>query len=223
MIALPILSIVCCIAYVAFVTFKFKVPVSISETYYLLDNKWDWLFSAWCVMTSVPFGIWWFTISPKSLCWIPIVVAIAVCMIGVSCRYKSGPKNPDDVVIGSVKSSVKPVGEKLASWNGIKEFFVGVFAKFKPDNFFKYGWARMIHYVNSLIAIILSMVYICIVNPIAIASVVLSFVLFTIVGVNVDGSYNKQYVVDVDHTSWIYFWEVCCFLQLFTFAWTTAL
>ena len=72
MIALPIISIVCCIAYIIYVLLKYGVPVSISETYYLLPNKWDWLFAAWSVLTSVPFGIYWYTVSPDNLKWIPI-------------------------------------------------------------------------------------------------------------------------------------------------------
>ena len=98
MIALPIISIVLCFAYIIFILFKYGVPASISETYYILPNKWDWLFSAWCVLTSVPFGFWWYTISPANMVWIPIVVVLGVCMIGVSSRYKSGPKKDDDYV-----------------------------------------------------------------------------------------------------------------------------
>lgn len=218
MIALPIISIVFCFAYVAFVTFRFKVPVSLSETYYLLDNKWDWLFSAWCVLTAVPFGIWWFTVSPKCLSWIPIVTMVAMCLIGVSCRYKSGPKSQDDIVSGTKSASFATKNKKNA-----KEFFAELVEKFKPENFLRYGWTRPIHYVSSIVAIVLSMTYICIVNPIAIPSVVLSYVVFTIIGINIDGTYNKNYSTDVDNTSWIYFWEICCFVQLFTFAWSTVI
>lgn len=216
MIALPIIGIVCCLAYVVFVVFKFGVPTSISETYYLLDDKWDWLFSAWCVLTAGPFGFYWFTVSPKNLAWIPIVVCISLLMIGVSCRYKSGPKSEGGIVRGNqVDSNVYVRGEKT-----FLEFLKEIFEKFKPSEFLKYGWARPIHYVSSLIAIILSTVYICIVNPLAIPSVVLSYVMFIIIGLNVDGTYNKDYSVDVDNKAWIFFMEVVCFIQLFVFIWT---
>ena len=69
MIALPIISIVSCIAYIVFVLFKFGVPVSISETSYLLDSKWDWMFAAWTVLTAVPFGLYWFTVAVPGLKW----------------------------------------------------------------------------------------------------------------------------------------------------------
>ena len=89
MIALPIISIVCCIAYIIFILFRFGVPVSISETSYLLPNKWDWLFGAWCVLLSVPFGFYWFTVAPEGLKWMAVVTVIAILMIGVSSFYKS--------------------------------------------------------------------------------------------------------------------------------------
>ena len=221
MIALPIISIVFCLAYIIFIIFKFGVPVSLSETYYLLDSKWDWLFAAWTVLTGVPFSIYWFMIAPPGLKWIPVTVAIAILMIGVACCYKSGPKSVDgytpDIVKGeenAVKEEEKKV--KKSFWEFIKELL----AKFKPSEFFKYGPARLIHYANSLIAIILTTVYICMVyGNAAIASTLIMYVMFILIGMKVDGVYNKDYSADVDNKAWIFFMEVICFVQLFVFIW----
>ena len=220
MISLPIISIFFCFAYVIFILFKYGVPTSISETYYLLPNKWDWMFSAWCTLTAVPFGIWWYTVSPKNLAWMPIVVMIGMSMIGVSCRYKSGPKEnneyvPEITMDGMEKN--KKVSEKRKSF---KEFIKELLEKFKPENFLKYGWARPIHYVSSLIVISLVSIWVCIINPIAIASMVLSYVMFILVGMNTPAVYNKDYSMDVDNKAWIFFMEIVCFLQLFIFVWS---
>ena len=216
MISLPIISIVLCFAYIIFILFKYGVPVSISETYYLLPNKWDWLFSAWCSLTAIPFGFWWFTISPKNLCWIPIVVVLCMVMIGVSCRYKSGPKRDGgDNYVPEVRFDT----EKPAVKKSFKEFIKELLEKFKPSVFFKYGWARPIHYISSLVTITLVTVYLCLTSVAAIASMVLSYVMFILIGVNTPGAYNPDYSVDVDNKAWIFFMEVVCFLQLFIFVW----
>lgn len=217
MISLPIISIVLCFAYIIFILFKYGVPVSISETYYLLPNKWDWLFSAWCALTAIPFGFWWFTVTPKNLCWIPIVVVLCMVMIGVSCRYKSGPKRQqeDTYVPKPTYDSYKPSVEKKS----FKEFIKELIEKFKPSNFLKYGWARPIHYISSLICIGLITAYLCMTSVIAIASMVLSYVMFILVGMVTPGVYNPDYSVDVDNKAWIFFMEVVCFLQLFIFVW----
>lgn len=222
MIALPIISIALCFAYIIFILFKYGVPTSISETYYLLPNKWDWMFSAWCVLTSVPFGFWWYTISPKSLCWIPIVIVLGMTMIGVSCRYKSGPKKSDDYVPNLAMDDLLKL-KKANSKKSFKEFIKELIEKFKPANFLKYGWARPIHYISSLVVITLATVYVCIMTPLAIAYVVLAYLMFILIGMNVPAVYNKDYSVDVDNKAWIFFMEVVCFLQLFVFVWISVI
>lgn len=221
MIALPIISLVSCFAYVIFVIFRFGVPVSLSETYYLLKPKWDWLFAAWTVMTSVPMGIYWFTIAPEGLKWIPVTVAIAMLMIGVACCYKSGPKKEDASYVPPVicgckyhRVETEPVEKSFSGW--LKELL----AKFNPKEFLKYGPAKLIHYVNSLVAIILSTVYICMVyGRAAIAGTVVMYAMFIIIGSRVDGVYNPDYSADVDNKAWIFFMEVICLANLFTWIW----
>ena len=227
MISLPIISIVCCIAYIIFILFKYGVPVSLSETYYLLPNKWDWLFAVWTILTSVPLGIYWYTIAPIGLKWIPITVMIALLLVGAACCYKSGPKKEEgyapSVVKGNEADELQPhyYGEKRSK---IKELWWDLIdylkTKFNPKDFFKYGPARLIHYVNSLIAIILSTIYLCMIcGPQAIACTILSYVVWLLIGSKVDGVYNPDYSLDVNNKAWIFFMEIICLLNIFIFIW----
>ena len=229
MIALPIVSIVFCIAYIVFILFRYGVPVSISETYYLLPNKWDWLFAAWTVLTSVPFGIYWWSVSPDNLKWIPITVVIALLLVGAACCYKSGPKSDEgyspDMAKGDPVREDEPephyYGEKRSwlreTWWDILEYLK---TKFDPGNFFKYGPARLVHYANSLIAIILSTVYICLTSGgRGVAGTVIWYAVWLLVGAKVDGVYNPDYSLDVNNKAWIFFMEIVCFTQLFVFIW----
>lgn len=226
MIALPIISIIACIAYVIFILFKYGVPVSLSETYYLLPNKWDWLFAAWTILTAVPLGIYWWDIAPVGLKWIPITVMIALLLVGAACCYKSGPKSikgyEPELIKGNKEDEFKPhYYDKKPS--KIKEFWwnlIDYLKSFNPKDFFKYGPARFIHYVNSLIAIILSTIYLCMTcGPQAIASTIISYAVWLLVGSRVDGVYNPDYSLDVNNKAWIFFMEVVCFINLFIFIW----
>lgn len=220
MIALPIISIVCCFAYIIFILFRYGVPVSISETYYLLPNKWDFLFAAWTVLTAIPLGIYWFTIAPYNLKWIPVTTMIAVTMIGVACCYKSGHKKEQCYTPNIVAGSDKKVKTKSASSSSFKNLLKHLFDEFRPKEFFKYGVSKLIHYVNSLIAIALSTTYICLTaGTQAIVSVILTYVMFILIGIKVDGVYNKDYSLDVDNSAWIFFMEVICFINIFIFIW----
>lgn len=210
MISLPIISIVACLAYIIFVVYKFGVPVSLSETYYLFKPKWDWMFGVWCVLTASPFGFYWITIAPDNLKWIPIVVCTAMLLIGASCKYKY----PDKIV-----TLTSGTNNSILESNSLKEFFKKLIEKFKPSNFLEFGWARPIHYVSSLVAIILSTIYLCIVNIYAIYSTVFMYAMFILIGIKVDGVYNKAYSTDMDNSAWIFFMEVICFLNLFIFIW----
>lgn len=222
MISLPVISIIFCFAYIIFILFKYGVPVSISETYYLLPNKWDWLFAAWTILTSVPFCIYWWSVSPDNLKWIPITVAIALLLVGATCWYKSGPKQIEGYIPPTVKGEyVRDLNtiakENKSWWQKIIEYLK---TKFDPKNFFKYGPARLIHYVNFLIAIILSTIYICLTcGTQAIVSTIISYVVWMLVGSKIDGVYNPDYSLDVNNSVWIFFMEIICFVQLFVFIW----
>lgn len=220
MIALPIISIVFCVAYIAYILFKYGVPVSISETYYLLPNKLDWMFAAWTILTSVPMGIYWWDTAPSKLKWIPITVVIALLLVGAACCYKSGPKTTDGYVPGVAKGDVgtedaKPIAKSGKWWQDIIAYLK---TKFSFKNFFSHGPARMIHYVNSLVAIILSTLYICLTcGQQAIASTVICYVVWIMIGLKVDGVYNPDYSLDVNNKAWIFFMEVLCLIQIFVY------
>lgn len=223
MITLPIISIIFCIVYIIFILFKYGVPVSLSETYYLLPSKWDWLFAAWTVLTSVPFGIYWFTVAPDNLKWIPVTVVIALLLVGAACCYKSGPKSLEGYEPAIVQGDLPRLTRRFALstaeqtwWQKILEYLK---AKFNPKVFFKYP-ARVIHYVNSLVAIILSTIYLCMIcGPQAIAGTIISYVVWILIGMNVDGVYNPDYSLDVNNKAWIFFMEIICFVNLFIFIW----
>lgn len=211
MISLPIISIVCCLAYILYILFRYGVPVSISESYYILPSKWDWLFSAWCVLTSTPLGIYWYTVAPTGMKWIPIVCMIAMLFISVSCRYKSDCKC-SSCVSGNQEDSLT-----VENAGSIKSFFKKLSKKFSPKELFKYGWTKVIHYINSLILIILSTTYICIMDHKAIINTILLYILGISIGLKVDGVYNPHYSADVDNKSWIFFLEIICITTIFTF------
>lgn len=202
MISLPIISILACFAYTIFILFKFGVPTSLSETFYLLPSKWKWLFSAWCVLTAAPLGIYWFTIAPTSLCWIPIVCMIGLLFIAVSCDYKAPEVKDYDLVCGNQPKS-----------KSIKDLIKNLSFK----ELFKNGWTKPIHYFNSILIIILSTIYICIINKAAIMTTLLLYPMFILIGMKVNGVYNVLYSADVDNKAWIFFMEVICFINLFSF------
>lgn len=228
MISLPIISIVFCVAYIVFILLKYGVPVSMSETYYILPTKWDWLFSAWLSLTALPFGIYWFTISETPLKWIPVTVAIALLMIGAADCYKSGPKKlyaergiEPQIAKGDPSDNVN-VGATKPRWiERVKLFFKMLKEKFAGKEFFKYGPARLIHFVNSLVAIILTTIWVCIhAGTPAIVSTCICFPLAILIGAKVDGVYNPDYSLDVDNKAWVFFMEIVCFTQLFVFIWS---
>lgn len=95
MIALPIISVILWLSYIIFVLCKFGIPVTISETYYLLSKKWDWLFAVWCFFTATPFCIYWYIIAPVGLKWFAVANWVAMISIGICGCYKSGPKEPN--------------------------------------------------------------------------------------------------------------------------------
>lgn len=229
MIACKIISIIFCCAYIIYILFRFGVPVSISETSYLLDNKWDWMFGAWTVLLAVPMGFYWFSVCPPNLLWMPITTVIAILMIGVSSFYKSYHnkytqgiyyKKGETLYIRKSGQKDTPVfGQEYSNKKkSFIEFIKELLAKFKPSEFLKYGWARPIHYINSLIAIILVNVYCCMTMPtVAITYTILMNVMFILIGMKVDGVYNPEFSADVDNKSWIFFMEVICFLEAFLF------
>jgi len=210
MIALPIISVVCCFAYIFYIIIKYGVPVSLSETYYLLQNKQDWLFSAWCVFTSVPLGVYWF-LSANEMKWIPVITMLCLLLVAVSSRYKSLCKCDEHCIL---EDTEKPIVQL-----GLKGKLQEMFSMFTKAFISKFGIAKMIHYIASIIAIILSTVYICVLNKYAIYSTALLYPIFIIIGLKIKGIYNEKMSLDVNNSIWIFLMEVICFINLFIFIW----
>lgn len=202
MIALFIISIITSFAYIAYILFKFGVPVSLSETFYILPNKQKWLFSAFCTSLAVMLGIYWFYIAPPSLKWIAVVCAVALLFVTVSCDYKS-QYDSKSIVKGSQHKNKRTLKEILES--------------FSLKKLFSNGWAKPLHYANSILLIILSTIYICIVNPNAIIATVLNYIVFVVIGLKVDGVYNKLLSSDLNNSAAIFFGEIVCILHVFIF------
>lgn len=221
MIVLPIISIVACFSYIFYIVFKYGVPVSISETYYILPNKWDWLFSAWTVLTAVPFGLYWYQVAPDGLKWMPVSVMIAMLMIGVADCYKSGPKKdqgdyPMPRTTGKVTKFT--IWKRMTEGRPFIKKLKELLKQFNPKEFFKFGLARFLHYTNSLFAIIVSTIYIIMTaGTAAIISTILLYVAFIVVGLKTDGVYNPDYSLDTNNSTWTFNMEVVCFVNLFTY------
>lgn len=228
MISLPIIYIVLWVAYTILILFKFGVPVSYSETSYLFSSKWDWLFGAWCASSAL-FGFYWFTVAPPELKWISVVTIMAILMIGVSSFYKSDHEKIPTVQTGNIIKMAEDSGEVRVytqkpdngkTKKSFKEWLKEILAKFNPKEFLKYGWVRPIHYINSLIAIVMINIYTILTVPnYAATFAVLMNIVFILIGTRVDGAYNPKFSVDIDNKSWIFFLEVIAFMQMFIFIW----
>ena len=65
MIAFYISSLVVFAAYIAAILWRFGVPVSISESYYLWSRgRGRWLFNGFCLLVAIPLMVFWLEISP---------------------------------------------------------------------------------------------------------------------------------------------------------------
>lgn len=227
MIALPIVSIIFTILFVTFILVKYGVPVSLSETYYILPTHLDWLFSAWTALLALPFGIYWFMVSPANLKWIPVVAAVATLMTGAADCHRSGPKKEyaarkisTVLAKGNVNDKLNPGATKMRFIERAIAFFKDLKEKSNRKELFKHGPARLIHYTNSFIAIILTTIYICITGGTpAIAATCLCYPFAIVAGLKVDGVYNPDYSADINNKTWIFLMEMVCLGLLFIFIW----
>lgn len=215
MIALPIISVILWLSYIIFVLCKFGIPVTISETYYLLSKKWDWLFAVWCFFTATPFCIYWYIIAPVGLKWFAVANWVAMISIGICGCYKSGPKEPNsEKCIAKGNEETTDLLEEEHPIAVIKQHLID---KFKPSALFKYGWKKLAHYVNAVGAIVLSTVYFWITAKITVIASLIVYCLSILFGSRVEAVYNSKYSSSHSHNAWIFFAEITCFLQLFLF------
>ena len=219
MLLLPIISIILWVSYIIFVLCKFGIPTTISETYYLLSKKWDWIFAVWFFVTSTPLCIYWFIIAPHGLKWFPIANWVAMVTIGLCGCYKSGPKDPESVKCIS-KGDETPAETERQPFRPVRSligYSKRIVAKFKPQNLFKYGWKRLVHYINALGAIVLSTVYLWITAKITVIASLLIYFCSILIGTRVKAVYNWKYSTNRSHNAWVFFAEIICFVQLFIF------
>ena len=214
---LPIISIVLWVSYIIFVLCKFGIPTTISETYYLLSKKWDWIFAVWFFATSTPLCIYWFIIAPHGLKWFPIANWIAMVTIGLCGCYKSGPKDPESVKCISKGDDVQEEKQPVQPIRALIGYSKRLVAKFKPQNLFKYGWKRLVHYVNALGALVLSPVYLWVTAKITVIASLLIYFCSILIGTRVQAVYNWKYSTNHSHNAWVFFAEIICFVQLFIF------
>lgn len=214
MLILPIISIILWMSYIIFVLCKFGIPTTISETYYLLSKKWDWLFPVWCFVTATPLCIYWFTIAPHGLKWFPIANWVAMITIGLCGCYKSGPKEPDSEKCISKDTDTHPVKHDNPI-RALTNYAKHLIDKFRPNTLFKYGWKRIVHYINALGAIILSTVYFWITAKITVIASLLLYFFSIMIGTRVKAVYNWKYTTGHTHNAWVFFAEIICFVQLF--------
>lgn len=80
-----ILSMLVYTMYISIVCFKYKVPSCISETYYMLNNK--WLFTAWLIAVAFLLFPAWVSISGVCYQFITFLSVVALCIVGLSPRY----------------------------------------------------------------------------------------------------------------------------------------
>jgi len=208
MIALPIISAVFCFAYIIYIVLKYGVPTSLSETYYLLPNKQDWMFSGWCVLSSVPLCIW--LVMTQPYIWMPIVITLCLLFVGVSCRYKSECKCNNPEHNHGEQVPFEDI-QLLSFWQKIKSML----SAFNPKN----GMAAFLHYVCSILAIILMSSYLCLIHSTACIAICVLYPMFILIGMQVPGTYNESTVLDTNDSAWIFFMEVITFTNIFIFIW----
>lgn len=215
MIALPIISVILWMSYIIFVLCKFGVPTTLSETYYLLSKKWDWLFAAWCFFTATPFCIYWYIVAPIGLKWFAVANWVAMVSIGICGCYKSGPKEPNsEKCIAKGDEETLDILEEEHPIAVIKQQLI---EQFKPSTLFKYGWKKLAHYIGAVGGILFSSMYFWITAKITVIASLVIYCLSILFGSRVKAVYNSKYPSGGSHNAWIFFTEITCFLQLFLF------
>lgn len=92
MIAFFIVSLLVILAYVGGIVWRYGVPASISESYYLLPkNLGKPLFYGFCVLTALPLMIYWFDITKDQPDQFLVFLAcVPLAFVGVSGAFKEG-------------------------------------------------------------------------------------------------------------------------------------
>ena len=87
--ALYFFAVAAIVAYLIVTIMTFGIPKSISETHYLWKSKgWDYLFTFVMWTVGVPILIYWVSVSPKNLQFLPFLSISGMCFVGAACAFK---------------------------------------------------------------------------------------------------------------------------------------
>lgn len=92
-----LISFLILLTYVVSIIAMFGVPSSLSDSFYLLQNKypnknWKWFFTLLCFAISFTILIPWIDISNESLQLLPFLSAAGLTFVGVAPHFKSYEK-----------------------------------------------------------------------------------------------------------------------------------
>jgi 4-amino-4-deoxy-L-arabinose transferase-like glycosyltransferase len=84
-------SIVLFTVYIAWMVLKYGIPDSISETFYILEERkkgLGWIFTTWCWAVSFTLFPYWVEISSENTQFLPFFAAFGLCLVGVAPQFK---------------------------------------------------------------------------------------------------------------------------------------
>jgi hypothetical protein len=86
---LYIFSLVIFVAYLAAILWRFGVPKSISESYYMWPRGCgQWLFNGFCLLTALPLMAFWFEISPDMWRFLVFFACAPLGFVGAAGAFK---------------------------------------------------------------------------------------------------------------------------------------
>lgn len=87
--ALYFFSVAAIITYLVVTVMTFGIPKSISDTHYLWKSKGrDYLFTFVMWGVGIPILIYWISVSPENLQFIPFLSISGMCFVGAACAFK---------------------------------------------------------------------------------------------------------------------------------------
>lgn len=82
-----LISILTFCIYIGAVIAKYGIPASISETFYLLPKKLNWLFTVFCWIVSIII-VPWLNISPDVWQFLAFLAVGGLCFVGTAAQFK---------------------------------------------------------------------------------------------------------------------------------------
>lgn len=92
-----LISFIILLTYVVSIIAMFGVPSSLSDSFYLLQNKypskdWKWLFTLLCFVVSFTILIPWIDISNENIQFLPFLSAAGLLFVGAAPHFKTYEK-----------------------------------------------------------------------------------------------------------------------------------